>query len=609
MHKLKLKYHFIHSRPENRTLQGADEQWLLSISLQEITGFSPRSFIFIAAIAGLFLFCFNTAAQTPPSSQTAGGVDQREKAAQTEKAIEEQIQKKKEPGVVEEAPTTKPALPETQKVLIKNIVVEGAKFLKDAEIKKITSQYENKELILSEMQKIADSITDAYRVKGRSTSRAYLPPQTIKDGVLTIKVIEGKVGKIDIKGNRYFKTPRIQKKIKLKTNQGFNYSALQDSLTHINENPDIFAKAILVPGTEPGTTDIIIEVKDRLPIHLGFQYDDFGSRYMDKNRWAFVYENNNLLGLDDRLYFKLQMSQRSFYNLKSARYVFPVDEGFEVGASFSHSRLVLGREFRSLSAVGKSTIVGVFANKALFAKRNLDVRYNFGFDYKDIRNYLLGEESSRDEMRVLKNGLDIDITDKWGRTIVNPELDFGIPGMWGGLAVKDPKASRIGAGGRFVKGVFNFYRLQPMPLSSTILFKNSAQLSNYNLAASEQFQIGGATSARGYAPGEYSGDRGIYSSAEWSFPPYLFPKGLRIPFGENKWYDAVRLVCFYDWANARLNNPGADEKKSQTLRSWGYGLRFNVKDLSLKFELGYPLGKISSDGKRAHPWIEFDWKF
>ncbi|MDD5595645.1 MAG: POTRA domain-containing protein, partial [Candidatus Omnitrophica bacterium] len=63
--------------------------------------------------------------------------------------------------------------------------------------------------------KIADKITEIYRKKGRTTSRAYLPPQTIKDGILTIKVIEGKVGKIDIRGNRYFRTSLLEKKLNL----------------------------------------------------------------------------------------------------------------------------------------------------------------------------------------------------------------------------------------------------------------------------------------------------------------------------------------------------------------------------------------------------------
>ncbi|MFA5196317.1 MAG: ShlB/FhaC/HecB family hemolysin secretion/activation protein, partial [Bacteroidales bacterium] len=449
----------------------------------------------------------------------------------------------------------------------------------------------------------------AYREKGYSTSRAFLPPQTIKDGILTIKIIEGKVGKINIKGNRYFRTSLLEKKIKLKSKDYFDYDSLQNSLTYINENPDRKAKAILVPGVEPGTTDIVIEVKDNLPIHIGFDYDNFGSRYMEKNRWSFVYENNNLLGFDDRLYLKYQMSQKSLYNLKNLRYIYPINEKTEIGAYYSHSRLVLGKEFRALSAVGKANIAGIFVNRALYSNRILDLRYNFGFDYKDIKNYLLGAESSRDEMRVIKNGLDIDVTDKFGRTIITPEIDVGIPRMWGGLTAKDPKASRVGSGGQFVKGVFNFYRLQPMPFSSALLFKNSAQLSNYNLTAAEQFQIGGAQSVRGYGPGEFAGDKGIYSAVEWSFPVYGLPKGIKIPLTESKLFDALRLVCFYDWANSRLNNPQAGEEKSDTLRGWGYGVRFNVKDVSLKFELGYPLGKLPSDGNRAHPWVEFSWRF
>ncbi|MDD4955551.1 MAG: ShlB/FhaC/HecB family hemolysin secretion/activation protein [Candidatus Omnitrophica bacterium] len=553
---------------------------------------------------------FSVFSQTVPPSQTIGADEQRQRALEEQKAIERQIQqKKKKPEIKEEPAKETPLPPETKRVQIKKIVIEGATLISEKEIRAVVSEYEGKELALPEMQKVADKVTEVYREKGYTTSRAYLPPQTIKEGILTIKVIEGKVGKIDIKGNKYFRTSQLEKKIKLKPKDYFKYDSLQNSLTYINENPDRKAKAILVPGTEPGTTDILVEVKDILPIHIGFDYDNFGSRYMEKNRWAFVYENNNLLGFDDRLYLKYQMSQKSLYSLKNLRYVYPVNEKTEIGGYYTHSRLELGKEFRTLSAVGKADIAGIFANRALYSNRILDLRYNFGFDYKNIKNYLLNARSSEDQSRVIKNGLDIDITDKFGRTIVNPELDIGIPDMWGGLEPKDARASRVGSGGRFVKGVFNFYRLQPMPFSSALLFKNSAQLSNYNLTAAEQFQIGGAQSVRGYGPGEFAGDRGIYSSVEWSFPAYGLPKGIKIPLTESKLYDALRFVCFYDWANSRLNNPQPGEEKSDTLRGFGYGVRFNVKDLSLKFEMGYPLGKLPSDGNRAHPWIEFSWRF
>jgi len=64
--------------------------------------------------------------------------------------------------------------------------------LSDEDLKKIVSQYEGKELYLSEMQKVTELITDAYKKKGYETSEAHLPAQTIQDNILTIKVIENK---------------------------------------------------------------------------------------------------------------------------------------------------------------------------------------------------------------------------------------------------------------------------------------------------------------------------------------------------------------------------------------------------------------------------------
>ena len=232
-------------------------------------------------------------------------------------------------------------------------------------------------------------------------------------------------------------------------------------------------------------------------------------------------------------------------------------------------------------------------------------------DYKSIRNKLLGEEFSHDELRVLKGGFDLDIEDPLGRNILAAEIDSGIPDFWGASEDKDPSASRVGAGGRFDKGNFTFYRLQPMPFSMSLLWKNLAQYSNNNLAASEQFQIGGALSVRGYPPAEHSGDSGIYSAWELSLPIYPLSKTWLVPFTkEERLYDDLRFVMFYDIALAHLNNPLIGEEDNETLRGYGVGLRLNIKDyLTFRVEVGYPDGVTPSDRDHAHPWIEFTSRF
>jgi len=366
-----------------------------------------------------------------------------------------------------------------------------------------------------------------------------------------------------------------------------------------------------VPGKTPGSTDIVIEAKDRFPIHVGYTHDNYASRYVGRDRDSVTFEDNNLLGFDDQLYFQFQRSEDSLSTLKTGRYLFPLTNALNLGINAAYAKTKLGREFAPLDSLGKSTIIGVFLNQALISTEALDLRLNLAFDYKKIRNYLLGQEVSRDDARVLKAGFDLDNTDKFGRTLFTAEMDAGIPNIMGGLRSKDSRTTRIGSGGRFFKGVFSLYRSQPMPFSTSLLFKNTAQFTNNTLTAAEEFQLGGPYSVRGYAPGEVAGDRGLYSAVEWSLPYYFIPKKLQIPFTKETWRDTTRLVLFYDWGTVRSNS-NVDDIKSRTLKSAGVGFRFNLTNqLSAKAELAWPIGgPKSSDTARQHmqPWVEFTVK-
>ena len=572
-----------------------------------------RTYFFISCILGVFSFFSLRSYAAVPTTQTAGGIEKTQEDIERAKKLEKNVLKVPETPKVEEK--EKPSLGAAAggKALIKSIVVDNVTYLKVDDIKKITSEYENKELSIDDMQKVADLITDAYRARGYPTSRAYIPPQPLgKDGVLKIAVVEGKVGDVSVTGNKYFKSSLYKKKLNLKQGNPFNYSSLQLSLMSINERPDRFAKAVLVPGKTPGSTDIIIEAKDRLPMHVGYTHDNYGSRYVGSTRQSFTFEDNNLLGFDDQLYLQYQISNHSLSRLENGRYLFPLNDTLDLGIAASDSKTKLGREFADLNSIGKATVLGIFVNKALTKGQNPDLRVNFGFDYKRIRNSLLDVETSRDDARVFKAGLDLDNSDKLGRTLFTTELDLGVPDMLGGLDAKDSRASIRGSGGRFAKAVFNLYRAQPMPFSSSLLFKNSAQYSNYTLTAAEEFQIGGPYSVRGYAPAEYAGDKGIFSSVEWSFPCYIFmPRKAVIPFTKEKWYDATRFVIFYDWATVHANNPDAVGFKHRELKGCGFGLRFNIlNNLSAKAEFGYPIGRRSTDLSHQHlqPWVEFTCK-
>lgn len=259
----------------------------------------------ILMFLAIFTFILNLASYAAPVP-TAAELERARQLSEQEKTLREKIETEKPKAAIEKETPEQHAPVSTakEKTLIKNITVIGVTLLPDKEINKIITPYKNKELTMGDMQTIANLITDAYRQKGYITSRAYLPPQKIENNSLEIRILEGLMGDVQVKGNRFFRASLIKRKISLEKGQPFNYDTLRSDMVKINELPDRSAKAVLTPGKEAGTTDLLLEVKDRLPIHVGFDWDNFGSRYIDGQRYSVSFVDNNLTGLDDKLTFQ-----------------------------------------------------------------------------------------------------------------------------------------------------------------------------------------------------------------------------------------------------------------------------------------------------------------
>jgi len=566
--------------------------------------------ILLPILSILFVGSYSFAQQSR-TSQELSGMERTDQLIKEHKALEKKIRTKKEaPEIEEKLPAeAMPALP-SEKALIKNIKISEARLIPEKTLRKMVEPFENKELTLAEMQKAADLITDAYRNKGYITSRAYIPPQKIEDGTLEIRVIEGRMGDLDIKGNYYYKNYLFKKKFNLKKDEPFNYIILTKILRKINEYPDRTAKAVLTPGKDPGTTDVVLEVKDDLPIHAGWDFDNYGSRYIYNNRYQFSARHDNLLGMEDMLDFRYMISEADAYRMIGGSYSLPVTEKFKLGFSAMWSKLRLLDDYKALDIRGKSSIYSLFATQNIAYEDNFTMNLNAGLDLKDIFNYQFDQKTSSDKMRVAKVGFDADVTDPYGRTVMSNEVNIGIPGFMGGLQCKDPRASIIGSGGEFVKFIVNLFRLQPMPFNSMILVKNQLQVSTKVLAATEQYQIGGVMNVRGYPSAELVGDNGVSSSVEWYFPPYFIPKDLKIPFTKATFYDSIRFVAFYDYGAVRLRNPNPNAKKFDQLSDFGWGVRLNLpKNFSFKAEFACPINQEPSDGKNLRTWLQLSTNF
>jgi hemolysin activation/secretion protein len=117
-----------------------------------------------------------------------------------------------------------------------------------------------------------------YRALGFPTISVTLPPQKPTNGVIRVKVVEGRLSQINISGNEHYSADNIRRALPgLTTNIMLNSRWFQPELDQANANRDRQIYPVIGPGPDPGTTVLDLKVKDRLPLHGREEIDNKSS--------------------------------------------------------------------------------------------------------------------------------------------------------------------------------------------------------------------------------------------------------------------------------------------------------------------------------------------
>ena len=473
--------------------------------------------------------------------------------SQAEKFREEQKKKplgpEEKPLIVQEKEKQAPEKIEGPRFTVKKIKLEGNTLLSSKALEKYTAPYENKESSFEELSVVAEKITDAYIAAGYSTSQAYIPPQKVEDGTVTLKVLEGKVGSVRVEGNQYYRKEVYEDAIRLRADRIFSYQDLETGLYTLNQKPDIKAKGYVVPGEKPETSDLVIKTEERFPIHAYYGFNNRGTRLTHRQRHEAHLDNNNLLGYGDTLNTGFSMAEEGAFDAGFVSYEFPIERTgttLSLDTSYVHSRLI--GDFESAKIVGKNLSIFPSVTQNIVRTLRFVLDWFLGFDYTDSKTIEDGTKINFDRMRVLKTGPRMTFQDPGGRTILSADIDWGIPHFLGGSKENDPEASRPNSGGDFIYYTAGLARIQRLPESMYLILRTNGQWTNDTLTAVEEFRAGGAYSVRGYPESDAQGDYGYNFSAELNAPVPLLPHDWEVPYAKKKAGDAVRLVIFVDGA-------------------------------------------------------------
>ena len=467
---------------------------------------------------------------------------------------------------------------------VNEIIFEGNTKVKTASLNTLAESVIGQDIYFEDLLRVAKKITKYYQAKGFLTSYAFIPSQNIKNGVVTICIVESKVDSIDIEGNRWARSWYLKNIIMgkngLREGDVFNAGALQGALREINQEDYIEAQSFVSKNDDK--TQLKLDVKDRFPLKFDFAWDDYGRSYTGVQRASFLLGLDNVTGMGDKIYGGTILSSGATGVL--AGYSVPISPyGTRLSFDFSNSNINLGGPYKFLNVKGKAQSYALRITHPLIENAKTSVVAYTGIDFVNAstESKLLNSTLSDYNLYVLRSGFHGMTDDKNGRWIGTLGFDVGLPGATKG-EIRGPQ-------GVFFKLVAGATRVQRLFGRTIGILRVNGQYSPNRLYTAEQMQIGGPYTLRGYQPAELIGDYGVTGTAEIRTPIPGLRKILpnKLKFIDDK----VRLAVFYDFGWVQEHSHLYDYPQN-FLHSVGFGSYISLTDwISLQFGVGIPLGR------------------
>jgi len=479
-----------------------------------------------------------------------------------------------------------PANADQIKFELNNISIEGVGAYSAEQLQSIYGNQLGTTVSLADVYSIANRLTTKYRNDGFILTQVVVPPQTIDDGNVVLRVVEGYVDRVVIEGvdEEDSELSRIRSYAsKVSTGDALNLKQLERALLLINDLPGVSARSVLSPSSsQAGASDlrIIVSRKDYDAL-LGV--DNFGSRYLGAVQLtasgaanSIVFDNNEQITGQ----FVTAPFGNTHYELAfgALSYEQPINSyGTKARAFLSHSDTEPGYDIDIFNVKGKSTTYGFGLEHPIIRSRTQNLYANAQVDFRDVNSRSDIDVTRDDHIRALRLGARYEFIDTLfgvGINSIDVEASKGM-NILGASDEGDANLTRPNGDPQFAKLNVSAQRLQRITSDVNLLLGVNVQESNNALLSSEEFGVGGASFGRGYDASEIVGDDGYSTKVElqWSNPIDTSLSAV-----EN-----YNVYGFWDFGKV-TNDDATISDDDESLSSVGAGVRAN---LSNNFEAGF----------------------
>ena len=457
-------------------------------------------------------------------------------------------------------------------------------------------------LTIGQLQQVADTVTKYYHDKGYFLARAVIPAQEIKDGVVNIRVLEGRLEKVQTSGNKMYSDKVLASPFKQDIGELVTIGRTENALLTLTKYPGLSAAGVFRPGDDVGTTDIVINVQHETPVDGSLRYDNDGTAFTGRKRLIGNIDWNNPTGASDLLTVTalhtygsenttsnaaIANSQKGGSNYGQIRYEHPLFDAYDRWAfAVSRNSFSVG----GITPVGGVSKIGTWSWEHDYVRsREFNMIGTLDLSRKRADTVTNAGATStltgRDDLAVLGYQLNLDSVNTASNTISSSYVRYE-HGFGGVLGVPStfPKPSRFGSCGQacptgpvFNRLVANYQLFKNLPSNQGLLFRVNGQYSRNLLTSLEQYVMGGPDSVRGAPTSQFLTDRGLFGSVEYSVRAPGFAD--KHAFGSYTWGQVLRFRLFEDAAKGWINDPPTQNSGTQPkhfLAGYGAGIEFTV---------------------------------
>ncbi|WP_158240734.1 ShlB/FhaC/HecB family hemolysin secretion/activation protein [Telmatospirillum siberiense] len=182
---------------------------------------------------------------------------------------------------------------------LRRIVFEGATLLSEDDRQDLSAGYPGRCVSFAEVNEILRAVTDLYAARGYVTTRATLPQQNVADGILTIRVVEGRLQGFDWNGEPASDLSEVLAAFPAAPGEVLNLRDLEQGIDQLNRLRSNDARIELIPGDRPGDSRVAITDKPSKTWRVTGGVDNSGQRTTGELQTKASAEIEDLLGVND----------------------------------------------------------------------------------------------------------------------------------------------------------------------------------------------------------------------------------------------------------------------------------------------------------------------